>query len=802
MSANWLRLLGLTMVSSWLLAGCSSPKKIEVGGICILNSDCNSPLLCTDGKCHDACHASVDCPTGQNCVKTNNTTVCQLPAEADCSRTACSSAYVCASDLRCRTVCQSAADCADGQECVTNVCADPNELDKNTGQLPQKAPGSAADGGTDAQTTATGGTRGESGSGGASGSSGGAGDAGPLTPPVADGGADAQASDGGGKDSSLGAGGAVGTDGPNSSGGATSTGSSGPASAGAIWYVNRAASSGGDGKSWSTAFGDLQSALTSAQLRPGDQIWVAQGTYTPAASGGSRSSYFYLATGVALYGGFHGTEAKLGDRDNPVDQTLTVLSGDLNGDDGLDTSGKPTKRTENTYHVVVGASNATLDGFTITGGNANSSTTGEQQNGGGMYNQSCDGLKLSNVTLAWNIATSSGGGLYNAPSSYTTQKLTNVLFARNSASVNGGGLCNSNGNATLRTVTFAQNTAIAGGGMYSAGNPRLTGVIFANNVGGSSGGGGLYNNGGSPALTNVIFSDNAVSMADIYSHIYGGGMLNNGGNPTLVNVTFSSNTSSNTQGDATSNASGGGISNNSGSPTLTNVTFSNNAAIAAYASATASGGAIYNGGTLKLSNSISWGNYVRSSVGEVSGSGITFSNSNVRGCENPADGGTAWNTSCGTDSGGNIDTGSASPFATYPLPSGSWSAAPTYSAKTYQTTFANTSAPWAAGELAGMFIQPDVNKTQWLLIVDNTATTLTVWGDMTSAAANGAMYQIHNLRLASGSQCTDSGDNSVLPADTDDLDADGNTTETLPLDLDRKARVVSGTVDMGAYEYQ
>ena len=154
------RLLGLTMVSAWLLTGCSSPKKIEVGGTCILNSACNSPLLCTDGKCHDACHASIDCPTGQNCVKTNDSTFCQLPAEADCSRTTCSSAYVCASDLRCRTPCQSVADCANEQVCVTNVCADPIELVPSTGQLPQKGPSLAADGGTDAQATATGGAGG------------------------------------------------------------------------------------------------------------------------------------------------------------------------------------------------------------------------------------------------------------------------------------------------------------------------------------------------------------------------------------------------------------------------------------------------------------------------------------------------------------------------------------------------------------------------------------------------------------------------------------------------------------------
>ena len=101
-----------------------------------------------------------------------------------------------------------------------------------------------------------------------------------------------------------------------------------------------------------------------------------------------------------------------------------------------------------------------------------------------------------------------------------------------------------------------------------------------------------------------------------------------------------------------------------------------------------------------------------------------------------------------------------------------------------------------------MFIQPDANNTRWLPIIDNTTTTLTVWGDMTSFATNGAMYYIHDLRLASGSQCIDSGDNTALPADTQDLDGDDNVTESIPYDLDGKPRVVNTTVDMGAYEYQ
>jgi hypothetical protein len=147
MLASWFRVLGLIALSSWLATGCSGDSpKIKVGGTCVLNSDCDQPLVCTMSKCHDACHTSVDCPTGQSCVTTTTGPVCQLPAEADCRTAPCNSGFLCASDLRCHTGCLSATDCTGGQVCVSSVCADPTDLDVN-GRLPQKA---SNDAGTDA----------------------------------------------------------------------------------------------------------------------------------------------------------------------------------------------------------------------------------------------------------------------------------------------------------------------------------------------------------------------------------------------------------------------------------------------------------------------------------------------------------------------------------------------------------------------------------------------------------------------------------------------------------------------------
>jgi len=135
------------MVSALLAVGCSSPKKIDVGGACVLNSDCNDSLVCTAGKCHDACHTSADCPTGQSCVKTADSVICQLPAETSCSGTSsCDNGLSCGPDQHCRTGCLSVANCTPGQVCASNFCADPNDPDLVNGQLPPTAGSDAGTG--------------------------------------------------------------------------------------------------------------------------------------------------------------------------------------------------------------------------------------------------------------------------------------------------------------------------------------------------------------------------------------------------------------------------------------------------------------------------------------------------------------------------------------------------------------------------------------------------------------------------------------------------------------------------------
>jgi len=259
---------------------------------------------------------------------------------------------------------------------------------------------------------------------------------------------------------------------------------------------------------------------------------------------------------------------------------------------------------------VTGANLAVLDGFTITGGNANA--LGSLNCGGGMYNYSSSPT-VTNCTFSGNTAGSvygRGGGMYNTGSSPT---VTNCTFSGNTASGHytsaegGGGMYNNGGSPTVTNCTFSGNTTEygSGGGMcnYYYGSPTVTNCAFSGNTAVSDGG-GMYNYSGKPTVTNCTFSDNTAGY-------YGGGMYNSSGSPTVTNCTFSGNTA---------DYDGGGMYNVSGSPTVANCIF--------------------------------WDNTAPLGAEIYKGSGTpTFSHCDIRGSGGS---GALWNPALGVDGGGNI----------------------------------------------------------------------------------------------------------------------------------------------------
>ncbi len=261
-----------------------------------------------------------------------------------------------------------------------------------------------------------------------------------------------------------------------------------------IAYVNFAATGSNTGVDWANAFTSLESALVAARTCGVMQIWVAQGTYKPSAyptviTGSptltNRDFTFELVDGVGIYGGFVGTETALTQR---VAGNKTILSGDI-GTAGVN--------TDNCYHVILSVAHATactLDGLTITGGNANGTLiiTGVQQ--------------------------FLGGGIYNISSS---PNITNVIFSRNSSSTSGGAMFNRYSNAIFTNVVFSANSANSGGSIFNEDSPSVSfkNTVFTDNTA-QTFGGAIYNYSSSINLTNAVFSKNnaLVSGGGIYNY--------------------------------------------------------------------------------------------------------------------------------------------------------------------------------------------------------------------------------------------------------------------------------------------
>jgi len=113
-------LAGVALVAAVAAACSSSSAGAALSANCSINSDCDSPLICAFGRCHDACMASRDCPDDERCVLSGTAGSCQLPTETTCTtaNSLCSTGEICGTDLQCRAQCTSAIPCATGDYCL------------------------------------------------------------------------------------------------------------------------------------------------------------------------------------------------------------------------------------------------------------------------------------------------------------------------------------------------------------------------------------------------------------------------------------------------------------------------------------------------------------------------------------------------------------------------------------------------------------------------------------------------------------------------------------------------------------
>ena len=315
-----------------------------------------------------------------------------------------------------------------------------------------------------------------------------------------------------------------------------------------VIYVN-AGNSG-----WKNAHSSLHDALKAA--KKGDEIWVATGTY--AANG----TPFQMIDGVDVIGGFSGNERSSNDCD-PKSNT-TILDGG-----------------ENTDHVVIGADNASLVGFTITGGNAKRKSRGQGRPpegrpprgqrprqggrqgpptrgdfgqsggnhttpdqiaqsggagaGGGMLNFGVSPEIIDCIFI--NNYAGKGGGVYNADGAAPT--FTGCAFEDNKSDKRGGGVTNDlQSSPQFYDCTFKGNECNEkGGGLYNdfMCSPKLEQCLFVKNSAGTRGGAMANDGSSSPVLVHCTITDNTANDlgGGMYQGTYKAG--GSGCNPTLIN---------------------------------------------------------------------------------------------------------------------------------------------------------------------------------------------------------------------------------------------------------------------------
>ena len=330
-----------------------------------------------------------------------------------------------------------------------------------------------------------------------------------------------------------------------------------------------------DGMSWATAYSDLQSAVDAAPANA--HVWVAEGRYTATGD-----AVLNMRAAVALYGGFSGTEVYRDQRDWNARKSII--------------DGQEARRG------VMGADNATLDGFTVTRGSAES--------GAGVFINGTSPV-IAHCVFTGNYATIIGGGLVNSGG---VPLIEDCVFRGNTAKLAGGGMyCDGPGGTVLRRCLFEQNSTSTNssqefGGAIVCYYSSLTMNECVVRLNSSSRGGGLAGIYGTLTLQDCVFSENlaqssagAIAIAGgtaaaddcIFmqnSAMDGGALDNSEGDWTLNNCVFQENSAA---------KEGGAIQNSLGSLNARNCTFTQNSA--------KDGGALCSATQEHLVNCILWG---------------------------------------------------------------------------------------------------------------------------------------------------------------------------------------------------
>ena len=356
-----------------------------------------------------------------------------------------------------------------------------------------------------------------------------------------------------------------------------------------------------DGRTWGTAFRDLQAALNTARNGPMPngarrELWVARGTYRPGLPVGGTAQSFVMVDRTALYGGFRANETQRIQRTPAT--SPTILTADLAGDDSYTIPANRLGATRNenarrTVRIDPGATNVTIDGFTLQG--------------------------------AWGSTAAAPGAAIAVSAGPTT--ISGNRFANND-SFSGAAITADVGDVLISGNTFFANWANTEAGailLTGSGSPVLVSNTFQANLATSRGGaisiGGELN----AALVSNTFLGNRADQDE------GGALLiRSSATVEVANCLFSGNTASSPAGIGSKRA-GAAALRDSATAAFRNCTFSGNEALNAPGTLFAGPGT-----TLSLYNSIIWGRTPEgdgsAATSRINGSGtITLANSVIEG---------------------------------------------------------------------------------------------------------------------------------------------------------------------------
>lgn len=227
----------------------------------------------------------------------------------------------------------------------------------------------------------------------------------------------------------------------------------------------------GNGSSWANATSNLQGAINSGATK----VFVAVGTYSVPLP-----NSFRLKTGVAVYGGF-----------DPVNNITDLTHNRILPNQGTAEGSVLTANNAGRVMDNIGCDNtAVLDGFTITGGYAETWSAG-------IYNHHNASPTLTNLVIKGNTS----------------------YYVGSSTSYGGGIACWVQSSPIISNVIIKGNSAKIGAGVFvqAYSHPVITNTLITDNhvsAGGTGGGIALDNVDVSAILNNVTIAGNTGGVAD------------------------------------------------------------------------------------------------------------------------------------------------------------------------------------------------------------------------------------------------------------------------------------------------